>query len=59
MIMGSLPFLVIAQTSLNNLFAILKDHQVQTFLLILLFSILSIYYFANEHIIGDNFDKFV
>jgi len=59
MILGSLPFLVIAQTSLNNLFAILKDHQVQTFLLILLFSILSIYYFANEHIIGDNFDKIV
>ena len=35
MIIGSLPFLVIAQTSFNNIFATIKDHQVKIFLLIL------------------------
>ena len=35
MILGSLPFLVIVQTSKKNLFAIFKDHQIRVFILVL------------------------
>ena len=34
MILGSLPFLVLIQTSKKNLLAIFKDHQVRVFILI-------------------------
>lgn len=59
MVVGSFPFLVIAQTTVRNIFAILKDNQVQVFLLILLFSIISIYFFANENIEGSNNKKII
>ena len=57
MIIGSLPFLVIAQTSFNNIFATIKDHQVKIFLLILFISILVIYFFAEIYIEGNFFEK--
>ena len=57
MIIGSLPFLVIAQTSFNNIFATIKDHQVKIFLLILSISILVIYFFAEIYIEGNFFEK--
>src|SRR6056300_89065 len=53
MVIGSLPFLVIAQTSINNIFATIKDHQVRIFLLILLVSIFIIYFFAEMNIDGN------
>ena len=57
MVIGSLPFLVIAQTSVNNIFATIKDHQVRIFLLILFLSIFIIYLFAEVYIDGNFFQK--
>ena len=59
MIIGSLPFLVIAQTSINNLFATIKDHQVRIFLLILSVSIFIIYFFAEKYVNGNLFEKII
>ena len=59
MIIGSLPFLVIAQTSFNNIFATIKDHQVRMFLLILFVSIFIIYFFAQMYIDGNIFQKII
>ena len=59
MILGSLPFLVLAQTSLKNFFATIKDHQVKIFLLILFVSIFLIYFLANKFVEGSVFQKFI
>ncbi len=59
MIIGSIPFLVIAQTSINNKFATIKDHQVRMFLLILLFSISIIYFFAHNFVDGNTSEKII
>ena len=58
-ILGSLPFLVLAQTSLKNFFATIKDHQVKIFLLILFVSIFLIYFLANKFVEGSVFQKFI
>ena len=57
MIIGSLPFLVLAQTSLKNLFAMFKDNQIQVFIFILTFSIIVIYFFANSYLTGNFHEK--
>ncbi len=57
MILGSLPFLVIIQTSKKNLLAIFKDHQVRVFILILFIAIVLIFYFANSFIDGNYLNK--
>ena len=59
MILGSLPFLVIAQTSLKNSFAIFKDHQVRVFFYILIISIFMIYFLAEIYIDGNFYDKII
>ena len=59
MILGSLPFLVLVQTSKKNLFAIFKDHQVRVFILILFIAILLIFYFANSYINGNYLNKVI
>ena len=59
MIIGSLPFLVLAQTNINNIFATFKDHQVRIFLIILFLSIFIIYFFAETYIDGDLFQKII
>ncbi len=59
MIIGSFPFLVIAQTSLNNFFAVVKDHQTRLFLFILLVSISIIYFFAQEYVSGNIIEKII
>ncbi len=59
MVIGSLPFLVIAQTGKNNVFATVKDHQVRIFLLILFVSISIIYLFAEIYIDGNLFQKII
>ncbi len=59
MILGSLPFLVLAQTSINNIFAVLKDHQVRIFLLILIISIITIYFLAHSYVNGNSIQKFI
>ncbi len=57
MILGSLPFLVLIQTSKKNLLAIYKDHQVRVFILILFIAIVLIFYFANSFIDGNYLNK--
>ena len=57
MILGSLPFLVLIQTSKKNLLAIFKDHQVRVFILILFIAIVLIFYFANSFIDGNYLNK--
>ncbi len=59
MILGSLPFLVLVQTSKKNLFAIFKDHQVRVFILILFIAILLIFFFANNYIDGNYLNKVI
>jgi trk system potassium uptake protein len=57
MIIGSIPFLLLAQTTLTNIFNIIKDHQVRLFLMILIISITLIYFFARNYIDGDIFKQ--
>ena len=59
MVLGSLPFLVLIQTSKKNLFAIFKDHQIRIFISILLIAIIIIFYFANQFIDGNVFKKII
>tara|TARA_B100001093_G_scaffold424542_1_gene417747 strand:- start:213 stop:1661 length:1449 start_codon:yes stop_codon:yes gene_type:complete len=59
MILGSFPFLVLAQTSIKNPFAAFKDHQVKIFLLVLLISIFLIYFFAQNYLIGSELKKLI
>ena len=57
MIIGSIPFLLLAQTTVTNLFNVFKDHQVRLFLAILIISISMIYYFAKDYIDGGVVNK--
>ena len=59
MIVGSLPFLLIAQTTLKNLFVVFRDHQVRVFVYILITAIIIIFYFANVYIDGSIFHKLI
>tara|TARA_Y200000002_G_scaffold380640_1_gene392617 strand:+ start:66 stop:1514 length:1449 start_codon:yes stop_codon:yes gene_type:complete len=59
MILGSLPFLVLVQTSKKNLFAIFKDHQIRVFILVLSIAIIIIFYLANYYINGNYLNKLV
>tara|TARA_B100000965_G_scaffold170375_1_gene142156 strand:- start:8215 stop:9663 length:1449 start_codon:yes stop_codon:yes gene_type:complete len=59
MIIGSFPFLVLAQTTLKKPFATIKDHQVKIFLLILLISISLIYFFAQHLLDGSEIKKII
>ena len=59
MIIGSLPFLVLIQTTKKNLFAIFKDSQIRIFICILTIAIIIIFYFANQFIDGNIFDKII
>ncbi len=59
MIVGSLPFLVLVQTSKKNLFAIFRDHQVRVFILVLFIAVILIFYFANSFIDGNFINKII
>ena len=59
MVLGSLPFLVLAQTSLKNFFATIKDHQVKIFIIILFVSIFLIYFLANKFVEGSILQKII
>lgn len=59
MILGSLPFLVLVQTSSKNFFAIFKDHQIRVFILVLFVAVILIFYFANPYIEGSFFSKII
>ena len=51
MIIGSIPFLLLAQTTLTNN-ALFKDHQVRVLIYILIIAIALIYYFAKSYVEG-------
>ncbi len=57
MIIGSFPFLVLAQINLKNINSVFKDQQVKVFLLILILSIVIIYFFAEKYLFGSILDK--
>ena len=53
MIIGSIPFLLLAQTTLTNN-ALFKDHQVRVLIIILIVAITLIYYFARPYVEGSS-----
>ncbi len=59
MIIGSFPFLIIAQISFNNLFSFFNDHQIRAFISILFFSIFLIFFLAMDYIDGNFIEKFI
>ena len=59
MIIGSLPFLLLAQTKFNNILSITKDNQIRLFLIILILAIILIYFFANSYVEGNVLDQFI
>ena len=52
MFIGSIPFLLLAQTTLSNL-SLFKDHQVRVLVSILFIAIALIYYFARPYVEGS------
>ena len=56
MIIGSIPFLLLAQTTLTNN-ALFKDHQVRVLVFILMTSVALIYYFARSYVDGNSLNK--
>jgi trk system potassium uptake protein TrkH len=59
MIIGSMPFLLIAQTTLTNFSSITRDHQIRVFIIILILAILLIFYFARPYIDGNTTQQIV
>ena len=57
MVLGSFPFLLLAQMSLTNISSLIKDHQIRLFLSILIFAIALIYYFARPYVEGSPFHQ--
>ena len=51
MIIGSIPFLLLAQTSFTN-YALFRDHQVRVLIYILILAITLIFYFAKPYVDG-------
>ena len=56
MIIGSIPFLLLAQTTFTNN-ALFKDHQVRVLVLILIISVALIYYFARPYVDGNSLNQ--
>ena len=59
MILGSLPFLVLAQINFSNFKDTLRDNQIRVFLLILLFATLVIFFLASSFVEGTYVRKFI
>ena len=57
MILGSFPFLVLAQTTLTNISTIIKDNQIRLFLVILIFAVCVIFYLARTYVEGSTLQK--
>jgi trk system potassium uptake protein TrkH len=56
MIIGSIPFLLLAQTTLTN-YPLFKDHQVRVLIFILIIAITLIHYFAKPYIEGSTLSQ--
>jgi trk system potassium uptake protein TrkH len=48
MIIGSFPFLILAQSSFSNITSVIRDHQIQLFLIILTFCCFSNLFFCKK-----------
>lgn len=55
MILGSFPFLVLAQMNFTNIQTMLKDNQIRLFLSIIMFATVLIYFFAKPYVNGNTF----
>jgi len=58
MIIGSIPFLLLAQTTLTN-YALFKDHQVRVLIFILIMAITLIFYFARPYVEGSTLSQLI
>ncbi len=58
MIIGSIPFLLLAQTTLTN-YALFKDHQVRVLIFILIMAIILIFYFARPYVEGSTLSQLI
>jgi len=56
MIIGSIPFLLLAQTTFTNN-ALFKDHQVRVLVFILIISVALIFYFARPYVDGNSLNQ--
>ena len=56
MIIGSIPFLLMAQTTLSNN-SLFRDHQVRMLIFILIIAISLIYYFARSYVEGSTLNQ--
>ena len=56
MIIGSIPFLLLAQTTLTNN-TLFRDHQVRVLIFILIIAIALIYYFARPYVEGSTLSQ--
>ena len=56
MIIGSIPFLLLAQINLTN-YELFKDHQVRVLIFILILAIGLIYYFAKPYVEGSTLNQ--
>jgi trk system potassium uptake protein TrkH len=59
MILGSFPFLILAQINFKNPLTSFKDQQVKIFIFILLSSIILIFFLAQEYISGTYLDRLI
>ncbi len=59
MILGSLPFLVLVQTSQKNLFPVFKDHQIRVFFIVLIIAITIIFFLAYNYVDGNFLSRFI
>lgn len=59
MILGSFPFLILAQINFKNPLASFKDQQIKIFILILSISIILIFFLAREYVSGSYLDRFI
>ena len=59
MILGSIPFLILAQISFTNFSSIIRDHQIRSFIIILIIAVCLIYFFAQTYIDGNTLQKII
>tara|TARA_B100000787_G_scaffold170063_1_gene163760 strand:- start:141 stop:1589 length:1449 start_codon:yes stop_codon:yes gene_type:complete len=59
MIIGSLPFILLAQISIKNPFILFQDQQIKLFIIIILILIISLYFFINDDIYNSTANKII
>ena len=59
MIIGSFPFILLAQVSYKNPFILFKDQQIRLFILIITGLVISLYFIIGERMADSTGDKLV